>query len=122
MSANRQAYDERREIHARVARLRRRLSRRAERISDGGLLFGSWRSYVQQYPARSLAMAAGAGLLASSITGRNLDGTRFGDRLCQLATGGTLAAIGREIERFLAARPAATDPLTETHSAEAGDE
>ena len=101
-STGQTAEDQRRELHTQIARVRRRLNRRVERIADGGLLLGSWRGYVREYPGRSVVAAAGIGMLLSGFVGRDRDVSRFGDRLCDLATGTSWSVICRQIQQLVA--------------------
>ena len=69
--------ESRRQLHSRIARLRRRLDRRVDRAVDRSLLFGPWREFVQQHPARSLLAAVGLGMFLSTSMAK----TRLSNRL-----------------------------------------
>ena len=55
------------EIHARIARLRRRIDRHAGRMADRSLLLVSWPRFVRKHPGRALMAAAGLGMALSSV-------------------------------------------------------
>jgi hypothetical protein len=57
----------RRELLARIARLRRRIDRRVDKLVDRSLLPWSWRAYVRRRPGRSLLAAAAAGFALSRL-------------------------------------------------------
>jgi len=91
--------EERRELTVRIARQRRRLDRRADTLLDQSLLLGSWRSYVEQHPGRSLLAAAGAGMALSLLArggGKRLG--RLGAKLYQAATGAAWGEIWQHLK------------------------
>jgi hypothetical protein len=55
----------RRQLHQRIARLRRRIDRSAERLWFESTRMLSWKTYVRHWPIASLAASLGLGLLAS---------------------------------------------------------
>ncbi len=65
-----------RDLRARVARSRRRIDRSIHGTLDRAILFGSWRTFVERYPVRSLLAAAGVGMAASSLASGDRKGSR----------------------------------------------
>lgn len=61
---------ERRELQMQIERSRRKLERNVGRLVDRALLFGSWQSYVQEHPGRSVLAAAGIGMALSGMVSR----------------------------------------------------
>jgi hypothetical protein len=72
-------------IRAEIARLRRRIDRRINRLVDRTLAVRSWRRYVQEHPERSLLAAAGVGLVASGVVSRCAPASRWGEELFDAA-------------------------------------
>ena len=103
MNRARNVSQETHQLQARIARLRRRLDRRAGRVIDQSLLMGSWRSYVEQHPGRSLLAAAGVGMVFSFLaTGYRASG-QLGEKLYEAATGAAWGQVWPEIKAFLSA-------------------
>lgn len=101
MRTAREMSQERHELQARIARLRRRLDRRAGQLIDQSLLIGSWRNYVQQHPGRSLLAAAGVGMVASFLaTGYRASGL-LGEKLYEAATGAAWGNVWPELKAFI---------------------
>ncbi len=72
-------------IRADIARLRRRIDRRINRLVDRALTVRSWRRYVQEHPERSLLAAAGVGLVASGVVSRCAPASRWGEKMFDAA-------------------------------------
>lgn len=103
MGTSRKLSKERQELQTRIARLRRRLDRRAGQLIDQSLLIGSWRNYVERHPGRSLLAAAGVGMVASFlVTGYHASG-RFGEKLYEAATGTAWGQMWPELKAFIMA-------------------
>ena len=103
MGAPQSLSNEIQQIQTRIARLRRRLDRRAGRLIDQSLLMGSWRAYVEQHPGRSLIAAAGVGMVFSFlVTGYRASG-QLGERIYEAATGAAWGQVWPEIKAFLSA-------------------
>lgn len=111
----RNAIEQRRLLHARIARSRRRLNSRTSRLVQGGFLPGSWRRNIQEHPLVALATAAGAGMLLAQLCGRSGTASRTGDWLAQWLAGGPWASIMKYVEPFFSnaefsSSPSATEP------------
>ena len=102
--ANVDQQDSRRELRTRIARLRRRLDGRAERVIDRLILLVSWRSYVEKYPARSMLAAAGLGMALSCLAIPGRRGRRLGEKLADLATGAAWPRIWNRLHAACSAR------------------
>jgi hypothetical protein len=99
---SRQLTDEQQRLLARIARQRRRLDRRAGMLIDHSLLIGSWRTYVEQHPARALLAATGVGMTLSlllSAGGRHAG--ELGRRLYDAATGAAWGEMWGELRKLL---------------------
>lgn len=94
--------EERRELMTRIARQRRRLDRRASLLLDQSLLVGSWRTYVERHPGRSLLAAAGAGMALAMLAGgsaRQLG--RLGGKLYEAATGAAWGEVWADLKQVI---------------------
>ncbi len=78
-----------RDLRARVARSRRRIDRSIHGTLDRAILFGSWRTFVERYPVRSLLAAAGVGMAASALASGDREGSRAALRCADSATQAT---------------------------------
>jgi hypothetical protein len=97
------------QLRARIARLRRRIDRRASRAVDHAASWVSWRSYVSQYPGRALAAAAGVGFALSTVAARLPWPDRFGVRLYDLAIQGAWPQIWDLVRQVVIGRSGDTD-------------
>lgn len=86
-------FENRQALRRRIARQRRRLDRRINRVVDSVWMFGSLQTFVTQHPARSVLAAAGLGMLLSRLMFRDESLTELRKRLLQ---GETLARIWRD--------------------------
>lgn len=110
----RTAIEQRRQLHARIARARRRLDGHTSRLVQGRFLPNSWRRHVQDHPVAALAAAAGIGMLLAQLFSRTGAAGKTGDRLAQWLAGGTWATLLKHVEQFLGAGgPADAPPETE---------
>jgi len=115
-SANqrRDALEQRRMLHARIARSRRRLTGRTARLLEGGFLPVQWRQQIQDHPLMALATAAGVGmLLAQCCAGRSAVG-KTGDGLAQWLAGKTWSSWLKHLEPFLSVSRGETPSGTES--------
>ena len=111
----RNAIEQRRQLHTRIARSRRRINGRASRLVQGGFLPSRWRTQIQNHPVVALATAAGAGMLFAQICSRTGAAGKTGDWLAKWLAGGTWASMMKHVEEFLSTGepsgpPAATEP------------
>jgi hypothetical protein len=91
-----------RQVLTRIARQRRRLDRHANSLIDHSLLIGSWRTYVEQHPARALAAAAGVGMTLSLLaSGGSRYAGRIGSRLYEAATGAAWGEVWKEVRTLI---------------------
>ncbi len=117
-----QTTEQLRQLRARIARLRRRLDRRADKLLDGSILTGSWRAYVQKHPGRSLLAAAGVGIVFSNLfTARN-EVSRLGESLSQMAFGGEWGRVWHELWSLLTGDDAAARSGDDASNDDARDE
>jgi hypothetical protein len=94
--------DEQQRLLARIARQRRRLDRRAGVLIDHSLLIGSWRTYVEEHPARALLAAAGVGMtLSLLVAGGSKRAGELGRRLYDAATGAAWSELWGELRWVL---------------------
>ena len=105
-----QAYEQRCEVRARIARTRRRLTRRADRATNLGAL---GQRIVQAYPGQSLAAAAATGILLAGLS----PSSGLGRPLCDLASSATLQSLWHEITKLFSAETHA-DAASETEVAD----
>jgi len=98
--------EERRNARARIARLRRRIDRRAGLLVDRSCQLIAWRGYVARYPAQSLLAATGLGFVLATV----IDKVRLpaGMKLHDLATGAAWAGMWRNLRKTRV-----TDPVTD---------
>jgi hypothetical protein len=80
-------------LRARIARLRRRIDRQASRAVDQTARWLGWRTYVSQFPGRSLVAAAGAGFALATVLRNVRWPGQFGARLYELAMEGAWRQI-----------------------------
>jgi len=111
----RNAIEQRRQLHARIARSRRRLNQHKSRLVQGGFLPDSWRKRIQEHPVLAMTTAAGAGMLLAQICPRTGGAGRSGDWLAQWLAGETWASMLKYVEQFLStgespSQPSATEP------------
>jgi len=96
----RNAIEQRRRLHARIARSRRRINQRTSRLVQGGFLPCSWRRQIEQHPVMALATAAGAGMLLAQLCSRTGVGGKSADWLAERLAGGTWASMMKHVEPF----------------------
>jgi hypothetical protein len=85
-----------------IARQRRRIDRHAGTLLDHSLLVGSWRTYVEQHPARALLAAAGVGMTFSLFAAGGVKyASRIGRRLYDAATGAAWGEVWGELRTIL---------------------
>ena len=94
----RNAMEQRRLLHARIARTRRRIDGHASRLIGGGCLPSNWRRRIQHHPVIALASAAGAGMLLAQLCSRD-----SGTWLAEWLAGATWSSTFKQVERFLRA-------------------
>ena len=99
--------------------MRRRIDRRVGAIADWALLAGSWRSYVERRPGRSLLTAAGLGMVLSAFLSRRQSGGRFGSWLLSLVTGTAWPDIWHKLKAGCC--PAERDAAEDTQCEEEDD-
>lgn len=80
-------------LRARIARLRRRIDRQASHAVDDTTRWLAWRSYISQYPGRSLVAAAGAGFAVATLFRSIHWPGQFGVRLYEMAAEGAWGQI-----------------------------
>ena len=112
MARHNQDYDQ---LRTRIARIRRRIDRKASRVVDRAVQWAGWRGYVGRYPGRALAAAVGVGFALSTIASRVRWPGGFGVRLYELAVAGSWRRVWDLI------RKVATG-AGEAHEAEGGTE
>ena len=101
-SANRRnAIEHRRQLHARIARSRRRIGQQTSHLAQGFLPLG-WRRQVQEHPVMALATAAGAGALLAQVCSQTGAAGKSADWLAQWLAGGTWTSLMKQLEQFLA--------------------
>ena len=66
MATDRDDQRTKRELRLEIARLRRRLDRRARRVQTETRRLTSWKTYVRHFPIPSLGLAFGVGLIVAS--------------------------------------------------------
>lgn len=103
------AIEYRRQLHARIARSRRRLHQRGSRLIQGGLLPFGWRKYIQDHPAIALATAAGAGMLLAQVGSRSGVARKSADWLAEWLAGSPWTSLIKQLERFLPTADAEAD-------------
>lgn len=123
MAKHRIAVEQRRQLHARIARSRRRINGHVSNFVPNGFLPQSWRRSVQENPIMALATAAGVGMLVAQMFSRKSQVACSGDWLAKWLAGGTWASIVTQWERFLTneGRPGATSSEEATLSEEVGN-
>ncbi len=104
----REAAEQRRQLHARIARSRRRIGRQTSQLGRGSLLPGAWKQQIQEHPIVALATAAGVGMLVAQLTARTGAVHRATESLAQWLAGGRWAEIIKLLERFFASDDATT--------------
>jgi hypothetical protein len=99
-----------RELHARIARSRRRIDRRLRASKDRARELLSWRTYVVRHPGWALAAALGAGITASSLFQPKRMTRWLGGTLLRQAFAGLGQQISSELRRsWTESTPDATD-------------
>jgi len=98
----REALEQRRQLHARIARSRRRINGHVSHLKVDGLLRKSWRQKIQEHPVVALATAAGTGMLLAQLLSRGSVTSKLGDGLAKWLSGGAAAGFMKHVERFFA--------------------
>jgi len=111
----RKAIEQRRQLHTRIARSRRRIGQQTIRLVQGRFLPHRWRQTIQDHPGMALATAAGAGMLLARLCSRTGVGGKSADWLAQWLVGGTWTSLMKHVEQFLStgeppSSPSATEP------------
>ena len=110
----RHAIEERRQLHARIARSRRRLDQQAARLTQGNWLPTSWRKQIQDRPIAALLVAAGAGALLAQFVSNQAVVRRAGDWLTSRLAGSSLTSLKSQAEALFASWQADdSQPTTE---------
>jgi hypothetical protein len=110
--------EQRRQLHVRIARTRRRINGHTSRLVHGGILPGAWRRKIQDHPIVALATATGAGMLLAQLCSRSGAASKTADRLAEWLAGGTWATLMKQVERFLAkGESTGVSPATEPDDA-----
>lgn len=120
-TANRDAIEQRRLLHAKIARSRRRLGSRTAGLRQGTFLPAAWRRQIQEHPVIALATAAGIGMLLAQLCTRTSAAARTGDWLAQWLAGGRWSAIMKYIESILTGYAPAEDTPTSNSESEPQD-
>lgn len=94
----RKANEQRRQLHAKIARSRRRINGNTSRLVRGGFLPSGWRKQIQDHPVIALASAAGAGMLLAQICGHGGVASKSADWLAETLAGGKLASMIKHVE------------------------
>ena len=109
----------RRALRRRIARLRRRIDRRAHALGREGRRLASWQTYVRRYPAPALATAFGIGLAASS--GFRVGWSRiFAARMARRAADKVAGGLARELKAIWEDSRPDRRPTDEERGAERG--
>jgi hypothetical protein len=87
---------DRREIRARIARLRRRIDGHLHRAEGHGRRLLSWRTYVTRYPLLAAGAALGLGLLVSARVKPNVLVRWFGRYMLRGAQVRMIGLMGQE--------------------------
>jgi hypothetical protein len=103
------ASEQRRQLHARIARTRRRLNHHSSRLLRSEYLPLSWLRPIRNHPVAALATAAGAGMLFAQICAHSATAGKSADWLAQWLAGSTWTSLLRHVESFLSQRES-TDP------------
>jgi ElaB/YqjD/DUF883 family membrane-anchored ribosome-binding protein len=98
---NRRAIEQRRQLHTKIARARRRLNQHKSRLIHGGFLPIGWRQQIQDKPLMALTTAAGIGMLLAQLCGRSGGASKSADWLAQRLGGETGASLIKYFEQFL---------------------
>ncbi len=111
----RNAIEQRRQLHTKIARSRRRLNQHKSRLIHGGFLPIGWRQQIQDHPVLALTTAAGIGMLLAQLCGRTGGASKSADWLAQRLGGETWASLIKYFEQFLSTGepprpPSATEP------------
>ena len=97
----RNAIEQRRLLHTKIARSRRRLNQHKTRLIQGGFLPLGWRRQIQDRPVVALTTAAGIGMLLAKLCGRTGSAGKSADWLAQWLGGETWASLIKHFEQFL---------------------
>ena len=71
MRRNTAEFEARQELRRRIARQRRRLDRRINRVADGVWIVGTLKTFVTQHPVPSVFAAAGLGTFLTQVVSRD---------------------------------------------------
>ena len=91
---------DRREIRARIARLRRRIDGHLHRAERHGRRLLSWRTYLTRYPLYAVAAAVGVGLLVSARLKPNVAGRWIGRYVLRGVKARLLMLLAQEFVGF----------------------
>ncbi len=90
---------ERRDVRARIARLRRRIDRNTGRLADRSGQLLAWRSCVARHPAQSLLAATGVGFVLATMIEKVRFPAEAGAKLYDLATGAAWMGVWRHLRK-----------------------
>jgi len=97
----RKAVEQRRALHTRIARSRRRLDQHKDRLMRGAFLPFGWQRQIQDHPVMALTTAAGVGVLLAQFCGRSVGASKSADWLAQRLGDESWASLLKHVEQFL---------------------